>query len=131
MKQSRIVIAAAAAAAGILFAAPAIATATPLAPVDIQAVTASAQSGAVDQVAYRYYKKKGVGQPGHRGNHWRGNNWRWRGHAGCWNCGGWGWRHRGWGPGYGYAYGYPYYGYPYYGYPYYWGPTIGFGIRIH
>ena len=42
---------------------------------------------------------------------------------------GWGWRHRGWGGPYvGFGYGYPYY-YPY-GYPYY-GPTIGFGIRIH
>jgi hypothetical protein len=127
MKQTRIVIAAAAAAAGVLFAAPTITSATPLTPISSTALaTAGQEANPIDQVAsrHRYVKRKFV----HRG--WRHN----RRFARCWNCGnGWYWRHhrRHGAPfylsfGYPYGYGYPYY-YPYYGY----GPSIGFGFRIH
>src|SRR5205823_4435706 len=76
-----------------------------------------------------YPRHRWVGRPGWRGHRWAG---------GCWNCGGWGWRHhRHWGAPFYLGFGSPYYGYPYgYGYypPYYggyWGPSIGFGLRIH
>jgi hypothetical protein len=121
MKQSRIVIAAAAAAVGVLFTAPAVATATPLTPIGSQAlITVTQNATAIDKAAVRHRVIRRGG--------WR-HGWGWR--RGCWNCG-WGWR-RHWGGPFYYSYGDPYYGYPY-GYPYYgygWGPGIGFGFRIH
>jgi hypothetical protein len=120
MKQSRIVIAAAAAAVGVLFTAPAVATATPLTPIGSQAlITVTQNATAIDKAAVRHRVIRRGG--------WR-HGWGWR--RGCWNCGGW---RRHWGGPFYYSYGYPYYGYPY-GYPYYgygWGPGIGFGFRIH
>jgi len=128
MKQSRIVIAAAAAAVGVLFTAPTVATATPLGS---QALATETQhANAIEKVAVRHRVVR-RGFAGHRG--WRHGGWGRRGFARCWNCGGW--RHRHWGSPFYFNYGYPYYGYGYpYGYPYYgygWGPGIGFGFRIH
>ena len=122
MKQTRIVIAAAAAAAGILFAAPSIASATPLTPISSAALAAAGQeANPIDQVAtrHRYVKRKFVNR-----HNWRGRHR----YARCWNCG---WRrHHHHGDAFYLTYGYPYYGYPYY--PYYgYGPSIGFGFRIH
>ena len=122
MTQSRILIAAAAAAAGVLFTAPAVTTVTALTPIGSQAVTTIAeQSSGIEQVGRRHWA--------HRG--WRGHPRFWRHRfARCWNCG---YRRYGvplcFGLGYPYAYGYPsyggYYGYPsyggYYGYPDYYG----------
>jgi len=125
-------IAAAAAAAGVLFAAPAMTSAMPLSPIGSPAVnTVTQDSTAITQAAvHRWYPRhRWAGR--HGGWGWRHNRWA----GGCWNCGGWGWRHhRHWGSPYYLGFGYPYYGYPYgYRYPYggYWGPSIGFGFRIH
>ena len=131
MKQSRIVIAAAVVAVGVLFTAPTVATATPLTPMGSQALdTAVQHATAIDKVAVRHRIVR-RGFAGHRG--WRHGGWGRRGFARCWNCGGW--RHRHWGSPFYFNYGYPYYGYGYpYGYPYYGyggGPGIGFGFRIH
>ena len=55
MKQSRIVIAAAAAAMGVLFTAPTVATATPLTPIGSQALATETQhANAIEKVAVRH-----------------------------------------------------------------------------
>jgi hypothetical protein len=118
MMQSRIVIAAAAAAVGVLFTAPAVTNAMPLTPIgpEAQVSTIVKESNGIDQVAKRYYKKKRYAYR----NRYKRNRY-----ARCWNCGYR--RHYRYRSPFYFSYGYPYYPY---GYPYY-GPSFGFGIRIN
>jgi hypothetical protein len=121
MKQSRIMIAAAAAAVGVLFAAPTVTAATPFAPNGVQAVTTTAKEvTGIEPVAKRKYYRKRY----HRGHRYYrgyryGRPWRYRR----------GYGYYGYGAPFYFGFGYPYYGYPYgyYGY----GPSIGFGFRIN
>ena len=104
--QSRILVAAATAGIGILFAAPSV-TATPITPIGSSAVTAAAElANGIEPVARRYYKRPRYGH--------RYPRYRHRYARRCWNCGG-----------YGYG-GYGYGGYGYGGY----GPSVYFSLGI-
>jgi hypothetical protein len=146
MKQTRIVIAAAAAAAGVLFATPAVTTATPLTPIGSDALVTTVASSGVDQVAFRRPFIRGggghrfIGGPRFAGHRFVGDRRFFFRHRFAGNRRFF-FRHRFFagrrffGPvfsfGYPYAYGcydYPYaYGYGYYPCYYGYGPTIGFG----
>lgn len=145
MIQSKVLLAAAAAVAGMMFAAPAVTTATPLAPISSPAQIAGVakEQGGIEQVAskkkwkkQRYAKRYGKQRYGQRYGKRYGKRWAYNRRN---------FRNRNWAyrPYYRYRpYGYAYGGYPYscgyYGYSWgspcynpYWSPGIGFGIIIH
>lgn len=138
MMQSKVLLAAAVAVAGVMFAAPAATTAMPLMPAGSQVPIVAKELSGVEQVARRKYRNNRYAYR-HR---WNGRRWaynrrhyrnryyayrpyyRYRPYAYGYRAYPYACGNYGYGYGYGYGGGYPCYN------PY-WSPGIGFGIIIH